>query len=154
MLDGHDRTLLAAQGYSELSMFDEALEELASLPDDAALHTTVIELRAVILMQARRWAPALDISRELCRRAPEKSNGFIHTAFCLHELGHTVAARDMLLNGPQTLHTEPTFHYNLACYECALGNLEMARMHLDKSFQLDKKFREFANSDPDLAAIR
>lgn len=154
MLDGHDRTLLAAQGYSELSMFDEALEELDSLPKRTNGHATVIELRAVILMQARRWALALATSRELCRREPEKSSGFIHTAFCLHELGNTVEARDMLLAGPTTLHTEPTFHYNLACYECALGNLDMARMHLDKSFELDKKFRDFARIDPDLAAIQ
>jgi predicted Zn-dependent protease len=154
MLDGHDRTLLAAQGYSELSMFDEALEELDSLPKRAASHATAIELRAVILMQAKRWKSALDASRDLCRREPEKSSGFIHAAFCLHELGYTVEARDMLLAGPNALHTEPTFHYNLACYECALGNMDLARMHLDKSFQLDKKFRDFARTDPDLAALR
>ncbi len=154
MLDGHDRILLAAQGYSELSMFDEALEELDSLPPEAGQHATVVELRAVILMQARRWANALELSRDLCRREPAKTSGFIHTAFCLHELGDTVGARDLLLTGPNTLHAEPTFHYNLACYECALGNLDMARMHLDKSFQLDKKFRDYARTDPDLAAIR
>lgn len=154
MLDGHDRTLLAAQGYSELTMFDEALAELDSLPEGAVQHATVIELRTVILMQARRWTPALDASRELCRREPAKTSGFIHAAFCLHELGHTVEARDMLLGGPHALHIEPTFHYNLACYECALGNLDIARMHLDKSFQLDKKFRDFARTDPDLAALR
>lgn len=154
MLDGHDRTLLAAQGYSELSMFDEALAELDSLPDGANRHATVIELRTVILMQAKRWSPALVTSRELCQREPEKSSGFIHAAFCLHELGNTVGARDMLLTGPSILHSEPTFHYNLACYECALGNFDLARMHLDKSFQLDKKFRDFARTDPDLAALR
>lgn len=154
MLDGHDRTLLAAQGYSELSMFEEALEELDSLPKPAARHPTAIELRTVILMQAKRWKPALDASRDLCRREPEKTSGFIHAAFCLHELGHTVEARDILLAGPNALHIEPTYHYNLACYECALGNFDLARMHLDKSFQLDKKFRDFARTDPDLAALR
>jgi len=29
-----------------------------------------------------------------------------------------------------------------------------ARLHLDKSFALDKKMRDFAKSDPDLAALR
>jgi hypothetical protein len=43
---------------------------------------------------------------------------------------------------------------NLACYECALGNLGRACAHLDRSFQLDKKFRDFARGDPDLAALR
>ena len=154
MIEGHERTLLAAQGYSELGMFDDAIAELDSLPADAAHNSTALELRAVILMQAKRWKPALTASRDLCRAEPEKSIGFIHTAFCLHELGRTAEARDVLLAGPETLHTESTFHYNLACYECALGHLDTARLHLDKSIELDKKMRDFARTDPDLAALR
>jgi predicted Zn-dependent protease len=154
MIEGHERTLLAAQGYSELSMFDDAIAELDSLPTTAVKNATVLELRAVILMQAQRWKPALAASRSLCKAEPEKTSGFIHAAFCLHELGRTEEARDLLIAGPGALHAEPTFHYNLACYECALGNLSLARMHLDKSFELDRKFRDFAKSDPDLAALR
>jgi len=154
MLDGHERTLLAAQGYSELGMFDDAIAELDSLPEETTQHSTVIELRTVILMQAKRWKPALTASRELCRTEPDKSSGFIHAAFCLHELGRTAEARDVLVEGPDVLHTEPTFHYNLACYECALGHLDLARMHLEKSIELDKKMRDFAKTDPDLAALR
>ncbi len=154
MLDGHERTLLAAQGYSELSMHDDAIAELDSLPEDAGKTAPVLELRAVILIQAKRWKAALAASLDLCGAEPRKTSGFIHTAFCLHELGRTDEALECLLNGPDSLHAEPTFHYNLACYECALGHLDLARMHLDKSFALDKKMRDFAKSDPDLAALR
>ena len=153
MIEGHERTLLAAQGYSELSMFDDAIAELDTLPEDVGTNSTVIELRTVILMQAKRWKSALAASRELCRAEPEKSSGFIHTAFCLHELGRTAEARDVLLGGPDALHGEATFHYNLACYECALGHLDLARMHLEKSIELDKKMRDFSKTDPDLAAL-
>ena len=154
MIEGHERTLLAAQGYCELGMFDDALDELESLPPELMQHSAVVELRTVVLMQARRWKLALTASRSLCRVAPDKSTGFIHAAFCLHELGRTDEARDTLLSGPDALHTEPTYHYNLACYECALGNLDLARMHLEKSIELDKKFKDFAKNDPDLAALR
>lgn len=154
MLEGYERTLLAAQGYSELSMFDEAIAELDTLPEGAVKSSTVVELRAVILMQAKRWKQALAASRQLCKLDPERTSGFIHAAFCLHEMGRTEDARDILLKGPETLHSEATYHYNLACYECALGNLDLARLHLDKSFQLDKKFRDFAKCDPDLSALR
>ena len=153
MLEGHERTLLAAQGYSELLMFDDALAELASLPEEAARDPAVVELRAVILIQAKRWKPALTTSHDLCRAAPDKASGFIHAAFCLHELGRTEEARDTLLAGPAVLHSEPTFHYNLACYEFQLGNLECARTHLDKSVELDKKFKDYAKGDPDLQAL-
>jgi predicted Zn-dependent protease len=154
MLEGHERTLLAAQGYSELGMADEALEEINSLPAELADHEKVVELRTVILMQAKRWKTALTASRALCRTAPEKTSGFIHAAYCLHALGRTEEARDVLLAGPEKLHAEPTFHYNLACYECTLGNLDLARLHLEKSFELNKDFREYAKNDPDLAALR
>ena len=154
MIEGHERTILAAQGYSELGMFDDAVAELDSLPEETARNSTVLELRTVILMQAKRWKPALAAGRDLCRAEPQKTSGFIHTAFCLHELGRTAEARDVLLAGPDSLHAEPTFHYNLACYECALGHLDLARMHLEKSIELDKKMREFAATDPDLAPLR
>ena len=154
MLEGHERTLLAAQGYRELGMVDDALAELDKLPAELEEHATVLELRLVILMQVRRWSQALKVSRDLCKIEPEKTIGYIHAAFCLHELGETAEARDTLLGGPTALHTEPTYHYNLACYECHLGNLDLAQAHLDRSFQLDKKFREFARTDPDLDPLR
>jgi predicted Zn-dependent protease len=154
MLEGHERTLLAAQGYSELGMVEEALGEINSLPAELADHEKVVEMRTVILMQAKRWKTALTASRALCKVAPEKTSGFIHAAYCLHALGRTEEARDILLGGPEKLHAEPTFHYNLACYECTLGNLDLARLHLEKSFALNKDFREYAKNDPDLAALR
>ena len=154
MLDGHERTLLAAQGYRELGMVEDALSELDGLPAELERHATVLELRLVILMQARRWEQALKASRDFCQIEPEKTIGYIHAAFCLHELGQTIEARDTLLGGPTALHADPTYHYNLACYECHLGNLDLAQAHLDRSFQLDKKFREFARTDPDLEPLR
>jgi predicted Zn-dependent protease len=153
MIEGHERTILAAQGYSELSMFDDALAELESLPPETAGDVVVVELRAMILMQARRWKPALEASRELCALRPDQTGGYIHAAFCLHEMGRTDEAREVLLGGPAALRAEPTYHYNLACYECVLGHLDLARMHLEKSIQLDKKYRDFAKGDPDLAPL-
>lgn len=153
-IDDYQRTLLAAQGYCELGMVAEALAEIDSVPEELREHPTVVELRLIILMQAKRWKAALNAGRELTKIAPQKNIGYIHCAFCLHELGQTEAARKVLLDGPATLHTEPVFHYNLACYECMLGNFDLARVHLDKSFELDKKFRDYAKSDPDLSALR
>src|SRR5438445_13238731 len=132
-IEDYQRTLLAAQGYCELGMSTDALAELDSIPEEFHSHATVVELRLIILMQDRRWKAALSAGRELTKIAPQKNIGYIHSAFCLHELGQTEAARKILLDGPQTLHAEPVFHYNLACYECRLGRLDAARAHLDKS---------------------
>ena len=153
-MDGDQKTLLAAQGYAELGMFDDALAELCTLEPQSQKTPPALEMRAAILIQARRWPDALVASEALREIQPARNSGFIHAAYCLHELGRTVEARDMLLQGPTTLHQEATYHYNLACYECALGELALARVHLEKSFEIDKKFREFAKTDPDLKPLR
>ncbi len=148
-----NRTLLAAQGYFELGMVADALAELDSLPAARQERSEVLQMRLLIHMRARRWQEALRFSEALYRRSPEEALGFIHAAFCLHELGRTAEAKALLLNGPSTLLSEATYHYNLGCYDAALGNLKEAQAHLRVSFKLDKKFREFARTDPDLKAV-
>ena len=149
----HHRQLLAAQGYSELGLPELALEELASIPEEDQHDAEIVEVRLAVLMQAQRYQDALAIGRELCTLAPDKTAGYIHLAYCLHELGNTKAARELLLSGPPALKAEATYHYNLACYEAVLGNFDDARAHLGVSFAMDKKLREYAHTDPDLAPL-
>ena len=150
----HQRLLIAAQGYSELGLPDLALAELELIPSEYQSQPTAVETRLSVLMQAKRYKDALPFGQELCRLVPEKSSGFIHSAFCMHELGNTKAAREILLNGPSSMKAEATYHYNLACYEAKLGNLDQARAYLDVSFAMDKKLKEYALSDPDLDVLR
>jgi tetratricopeptide (TPR) repeat protein len=153
-VEEHQRTLLAAQGYCELEMYRDAIAELHTLPEETQQHPMVLEMRLVILMQAKHWEEGLETSRQLYAVKPDGDAGYIHAAFCLHELGRTDEARTVLLSGPESLHTDATYHYNLACYECILGNVDLARAHLDRSVQLDKKFKNYAKTDPDLAGLR
>ncbi len=151
--NAENRTLLAAQGYFELGMLEDAMTELESLPEPMRGKLEVLQMRLFIHMRAKRWEQALEISRGLCRVGPEDTLGFIHAAFCLHELGRTLEAKTLLLGGPSALLDEATYHYNLGCYDAALGNIEDAQAHLRASFRLDKKFREFAKTDPDLRSV-
>ena len=148
-----ERTFLAAQGYFELAMLQDGLNELDSLPFPEQLRADVLELRISILMKATRWEEALRTGEKLCAVASEAPIGFIHTAFCLHELGRTREAREVLMEGPASLIHEATYHYNLACYECVLGNLETARAYLDTSVAMDEKLRGYAKEDPDLKPL-
>ena len=148
------RALVAAQGYAELGMLDDALGELDALSAVARRRVDVLGLRVQLLVQDRRWRPALESSRLLCALEPDSPQPFIHAAYCLHELGQTAEAKALLLAGPKSLRREPTFYYNLGCYDATLGDIAGAQNFLLKSFQMDKKFREFARTDPDLAAVR
>jgi predicted Zn-dependent protease len=153
-MDSNQRQLLAAQGYADLGMFDDALRELDALPCDIHDHADVIEARIHVLMRARRWHDALRASERLCLADPEAGTGYVHAAFCLHELGRTLEAKTLLLSGPASLHAHAIYHYNLACYDAVLGNPDEALRSLRQSFRLDDKFRDFARIDPDLKRIR
>jgi hypothetical protein len=56
-------------------------------------------------------------------------------------------------NSPTARPEEPTIHYNLACYECQLGNLSGAKQHLIKATKADEKFKLMALDDPDLEPL-
>ena len=148
-----DRALLAAQGYLELGMVEEALGELSSIGRVAFDDPDIIELRLHILMQGRKWNEASAAAEELLRMKIDALPAYIHGAFALHELGRTSEARDLLLKGPSVLREDPTFHYNIGCYEAVLGNRDAALESLRQSFAMDKNFREFAQRDPDLVQI-
>ena len=149
-----ERAILAAQGYLELGMAVEALAELAALPAIEIRDPDIIELRLHILMQATRWADALSTAEELIRLNADAIPAYIHGAFALHELGRTEEARNLLLKGPSELRKDPTFHYNIGCYEAVLGNREAALNSIQASFALDETYRDFARRDPDLTLVR
>lgn len=148
-----ERSLLAAQGYIELDMTDEALRELDALSADDRECEEVLQMRLFALMRSKRWTDALAVCQYLRENSPDGTTGYIHGAFCLHEMGRTLEAKKLLLQGPAVLLNEPTYHYNLGCYNAVLGHLEEAATHLETSFQMDQKFREIAKYDPDLKPV-
>jgi tetratricopeptide (TPR) repeat protein len=149
-----DQIVRMAEGYSELGMFDDALEHLDQLDPEFQDQFAVLRMRVDILLRKREWKSALGLSLRICSIHSDEPYGYVHAAFCLHELGRTAEAKQTLLDGPACLLDEAVYYYNLACYDTILGNLEQAKVYLHASFRLDKTFRELAKSDPDLMQIR
>lgn len=152
MMDA-DRTLIAASGWLDLGLPEGALEELNRLSPNEQNRKEALELKLQAHMEAKAWNAASDIARVLCVRHPAIARYFIHAAYCLHETGDTLAARNQLLCGPKALLEMPVFHYNLACYHWTLGEQERARTHLSRAIAMDESFREAAITDRDLAGI-
>jgi predicted Zn-dependent protease len=144
----------AAEGFAELGMYDDALAELDELDPDYQDSLETLRIRVEIILRQRSWKAALRFSLRACQLYPSESWAFIHAAFCLHELGRTEEAKQMLLDGPAKLLDEPVYYYNLGCYDAVLGNLHQAKAYLHASFRLDQSFRDMAKSDPDLERIR
>ena len=149
-----ERKIRAAEGYSELGMYSEALAELDELEEEQQDRLEALRARVEVVLRQRDWQSALRLSLRACKLHPGESAGFIHAAFCLHELGRTEEAKQTLLNGPSKLLEEAVYYYNLGCYDAVLGNLDQAKTYLRASFRLNKSFKDMAKNDPDLQQIR
>ncbi len=150
---GLTQVLKRASGWLDLGLADEALAELNDLPREQMDSREALEIKLCAQMENEAWNPASETARLLCLKAADEPVFFLHAAFCLHETGDTLAARNWLLRGPKSLFEMAVFHYNLACYLWILGDSNGARSHLRQAISMDESFREAAREDRDLAGI-
>jgi len=149
-----ERRIIAAQGYVELNLFNEARAELACLPTDSQERSDVIEITMLCFMGGANWDEALALAKKLCVLEPTQPGGFIHAAYCLHELGHTAEAMELLSRGPGTLRTKPVYYYNMGCYHARLGQVDKSLTYLERAFEMDGELRQHAKKDRDLECLR
>ncbi|MDZ4404350.1 tetratricopeptide repeat protein [Prosthecobacter sp.] len=149
-----ERRIIAAQGYVELGLYEEAREELSPLPAEMNDRVDVLEITLLCLMGGHRWSEALALANRLCQQEPAEPGGFIHAAFCLHELGRTAEAVDVLSRGPATLRTKPVYYYNMGCYHARLGHYDKSMTYLERAFEMDGELRQHAKKDRDLDCLR
>ena len=145
--------LRTALGWLELGCPEEALQELSALSPRDRMRRQALELKLFAEMKARRWNAGADTGRLLCLREPKEPRFFLHAAYCLHETGDTLAARNWLMTGPSALIEDPQFHYNIACYHAVLGERKQARSHLKRAFSMDESLRAMAARDSDLSDL-
>ena len=148
------RILAAVEGFADLGLPDMAWEELESLSRQDRQRPEVKEMELCLYIRERRWDDAIPLGLTLCATLAERPTVFIHTAYALHESHRTEEARALLLSAPDSLHSDPLFHYNMACYLAVLGYLRDAEPLLIKALQMDEKLRRHARTDPDLKDLR
>jgi predicted Zn-dependent protease len=147
--------LSAAEGWLELGNPAEAAAELRDLEADWGDHPSVLDLKWQIHAHQMEWETCVALADALVRSHPEIPSGWIHRSYALHELQRTAAARDQLLPAVAQFPDEIILPYNLACYECRLGNLPAARQWLQTVFARSSTttWREAALGDPDLVTL-
>ena len=60
------------------------------------------------------------------------------------------AARDILVASLSKFPREAIIYYNLACYDCQLGQIASAKQCLKQAFRIDPNWRSQALDDEDL----
>jgi tetratricopeptide (TPR) repeat protein len=148
------RHLEYASGYIALGLLTEATNELEEIEGEDRLCATVMAVRNDLYLALKSWDLLIAVARELTRQRPKIVDGWINWAFALRELGRIDEAKAVLLTAePMHGKKSAVLHYNLACYECLLGDIENARARLAVATRKDPEFKKEALDDPDLAAM-
>lgn len=147
--------LNAAEGWLELGNHHEALLELNCISPPAQECLEVMGVRWSITAQFKRWEECVRIAASIVELAPKNVFGWIHRSYALHELKRTQEARDLLLPAVKRFPKNETIPYNLACYECQLGELAAARDWLRRAMKLRSpaQLKVQALEDPDLKPL-
>jgi tetratricopeptide (TPR) repeat protein len=148
------RQLLAASGLSELGLYQDAVEELESLPVEIRETTVVLASWLELYQHWHKWAEALAVAQRLTELEPDESNWVIALAYATRRARGLSSARQVLENAVEKFPNCAAIHFNLACYAAQLGELDEARGRLRRAIELDSEFAPLAKTDPDLAPIR
>ena len=133
------RHLEAAEGWLGLDDWTEANEELAQIRPSLRAHPYVLFVRYEDLAKAQKWEEAVETAQTLVALFPERSEAWICLAYSTRRKSAEsglVAAKEILAQAEARFPADYLIRYNLACYECLLGNLPAARMWLEKAFVL------------------
>lgn len=148
------KALTYANGYRELGMIEEALQELANLGETYASRTEYLQMQLAIFMEAKRWQDALPVANILASRNDSDPGNFVNLAYITRRASGIEGARIILENASKRFPREAIIHYNLGCYACCTKDMDTAKAHLLTSFSLDESYLEMSESDEDLKALR
>jgi len=147
--------LRAAEGWLELGNPGEAAAELELIQKKHRGHLDVLEVRWHIHAKSKQWETCLKVATLIKKQAPNRTNGWLHLSYALHELQRTAEAWDNLFAVAEKFPGEPTLAYNLACYAAQLGKLWEAEQWMKHAFKLSepKALKPVALADADLKPI-
>ncbi len=148
------RQLLAASGLSELGLYQEAVDELESLPVEIKETTVVLASWLGLYQHWHKWAEALSVAQRLTELEPDEPNWAIALAYATRRTCGLGLAREVLQSAVEKFEHCAAIHFNLACYAAQVGELDEAKVRLTRAIELDHKFAPLAKTDPDLAPIR
>jgi Flp pilus assembly protein TadD len=148
----HQR-LRATHGYIDLGMFQDAWDELESLPPAMRADDAVFETRIAIFIRLENWESARVLAESLAKRSPENPEWWLSWSQAIRQ-EQTVEAAQAVLRQAADIHpTVAIIAYNLACYACVLGDISEAKELLKVAFRIDGTFKKIALDDPDLDVI-
>lgn len=142
--------LAAAEGYLTLKLPHDAWETLDEIDPEERGSLPVISIRLEILSSMQRWKEVSRIGREAISQFPQAGHLYLQTSYGVRRHENLTAAYLILSSGNHALSDNALFHFNMACYECQLGQQDSARLRLKQAIKLNRLCKQMALDDPDL----
>ena len=147
------RLLTAAQGFCEMGMWQDAWDELEKLGPEERAALEVLRLRLGILVGLKRWESAALLATRMIEQGCQDAVPYQLGALAVRRYRSLEEVRTFLLRSEAVLSGKATWHYTLACFECQLGDLAGAKVHLARAFEINPELRAVALYETDLAPL-
>ena len=143
----------AAEGYLTLGLFAEAEISLTQLSAAAQASPEVLMVRVQLYQATQQWAKLQAAAVQLATMEPFDPQWIITLAFATRRANSIPAAKLILEAAMVTFTEEPLIPYNLACYECQLGDVPAAKKLLERALRMQPKMGPMALEDSDLEPL-
>lgn len=144
----------SAWGYLQLGMYEDANDSLDNLSPEFKATMEVMSLRAWVHSESESWESLREVSSFLVHEWPTECQHWIWLGYSTRRCRTVAEAESVLLDALKIHVFEPMIHFNLACYACVMGNLDLSRVRLNSAIELNPEIRTLALADPDLEGLR
>ena len=109
------RRLVAAVGLAELSLFQDAVQELEELPDKLKEMTVVLATWLEVYQRWQKWSEASSVAMRLAEMEPGESNWPVALAYAVRRSRGLIFAQEILVQAGEQFPDCATINFNLAC---------------------------------------
>ena len=149
--------LSSAQGWLGLGNWREARDDVQRIDPEQRAHPDVLEVTREIFSLAGKWDMAAETAGAVVTLKPQEPQSWIALAYAVRRKpgGGLEAAKKILAKAQKDFPKEPLIAYNLACYECQLGNQAAATQWLQNALATGhaRQIRSMALDDRDLEPL-
>jgi tetratricopeptide (TPR) repeat protein len=145
--------LTAAQGFLALGMLLEGNNTLDDIDPFCRHLSQVLAVRVKVSQALERWELMQAVAKRMVEYDPDDSGWWVLWAQVTSKAESIEAGKLILVNALERHPLDAGVHFNLACYECRLENMDDAKYHLKRCFELDPSWRAMALGDERLEAL-
>lgn len=131
----------------------DADAKLEEIDPDVRHVPEVLAVRLQSYCGLKKWELMQTVASKLAKHDPNEVQWAVSWAYATRRADSIEIARNILLHALER-HPEATIlHFNLACYECQLVNMEEAKERLGRTVELAPQWRMLAMEDEDLKLL-